>query len=113
MIARRSRPRRGRVIDKAFVAWVRTQPSIVPSHDLGCTGREWAGACWITVHHVRRFGEPKNDRRVVPIWACRHMIGWGSETVEHGKENFERWHGVSLEAEIERLNRTYSESLAA
>src|SRR5579864_132236 len=52
----RTKPRKGRFRDQAYLDWLHTQPSILPYHDVFC--RAWA--CRITVHHVRRFGEPKN-----------------------------------------------------
>jgi hypothetical protein len=105
MFKARTKPRRGRVRDEEYLDWLHTQPSIVPSHDAWCLGlRVW---CVITVHHVRKYGSPKDDRRGVPIWKCRHQIGWGHETVEHGKTAFEKRFGIDLEQEIKRLNEKY------
>ncbi len=99
----RRTPRRGRVLDPIYLAWVLTQSSIVRTHDPKCRG------CWITIHHVRRFGEPKSDLRIVPLWACRHMRGFGDQTVEHGKVVFERLFNVILEDEIIKLRLRYRE----
>lgn len=100
----RSKPRRGRVVDRAYREFILELPSLVPTHDANCLG------CWVTGHHVRRLGEPKSDRRMVPLWACRHMRGFGSETVEHGRAAFEKRFEIDLEAEIARLNRQYAEA---
>jgi hypothetical protein len=107
MTSRPSRHRQSHLKDKPFLAWVRTQSSIVPSHDSKCKG------CRVTAHHVRRYGEPKDDRRAVPLFACRHMHGFGDETVEHSKKNFEARFHVDLEQIILRLNRQYERKVAA
>jgi len=101
-IRQRSKPRRGRIVDKIYLAWVHTQPSIVRTHDPKCLG------CRITAHHVKETpGAPKNDRRAVPLRACRHMLGFGDLTVEHSKKRFELHFGIDLEQEIRRLNEKY------
>jgi hypothetical protein len=62
-----------------------------------------------TVHHVRRFGEPKNDRRTVPLAPEYHLIQHGPRTsIEAlGKAKFEALYGVDLEAKIVEYNRAY------
>lgn len=93
--AKRAKLRRGRVSDPAYREWILRQPCIV-------TGRRD-----VTGHHVRRFGSPKDDRRMVPLVAQLHMRGCelpGIPCVERGKRVFEAAHGVDLEAEIVRLN---------
>ena len=91
--------------DKHYLAWLHTQPCIV-------TGRSD-----VTVHHVRFFGSLRDDRRGVPLVQELHQLGWrrrisGPPCVEDGKEKFERFYGVDLEAEIVRLNRKYEMELA-
>lgn len=96
----RSKPRRGRVHDPRYLAFVAAQPCIV------------TGQSPVTVHHVRRFGSPKDDYRTVPIVAPLHMLTNetpGLPCVERGKRRFEETWGVSLEAEIRRLNALYWE----
>ena len=93
-------PRRGRVVDTAYLAWVASQPCIV------------TGLYHVTVHHVRRFGEPKNDHRTVPLVARLHMLTHEEPDrpcVERGKAIFERHWGVNLEGEITRLRTLYRE----
>ena len=103
---KRTNPRRGRVVDRPYLAWIASQPSIVPSHDHKCLG------CRVTVHHVKAGpGALKDDRRTVPLWACRHMHGWGSKTIEHGRKAFEEHFGVDCEQEIVRLKRAYGAAI--
>ena len=56
-----------------------------------------------------RFGEPKDDRRTVPLPEAWHMIGCGSRSAVEalGKEEFERRYGVDLEAAIVQYNERY------
>jgi len=93
---RRSRTRRGRVVDRDYLAWMATQPCIISGKPA-------------TVHHVRRFGEPKNDRRTLPLAPEYHMIGFGPHTsIEAlGKAEFERRYGIDIEDAILRCNERY------
>ena len=94
--ARRSKPRRGRVVDKAFLAWMAAQPCMI-------SGRR------ATVHHVRRCGEPKDDRRTLPLAPEYHLIQHGPKTsIEAlGKAKFEARYRVNLEAAILEYNARY------
>ncbi len=99
---RRAKPRKGRIADTKFLAWCATQPCIV------------SGRFGVTLHHVRRFGEQKQDRRVVPLMAQFHLIQHGETSIEAlGKTAFERRFEVDLEAEILRLNRIFEEECAS
>jgi len=62
-----------------------------------------------TLHHVRRYGEQKNDRRVVPLAPEYHLIQAGPQTsIEAlGKKKFEARYGIDLEAAIVRFNTLY------
>ncbi len=96
-IKRRSKPRRGRIVDKAYMAFIAEQPCIVSGERS-------------TVHHVRSYGSPKDDLRTLPLAPRYHMVQWGPESIEAlGKKRFEERHGVDLEAEITRLQRLYRE----
>lgn len=98
----RSKPRRGRIRDKHYLAWIHTQPCIVS----GMIHIE--RSAHVEAHHVRRHGEQKNDYRTVPLLARFHRLTSGGElTVEHGKQRFEQAYGVNIEAEIARLNAKY------
>lgn len=88
---RRSKPRRGRVIDKPYLDFIAHCPPLV------------AGEGPITVHHVRRFGELKDDRRTIPLPASLHMkthAKKGIPCIEDGKRVFEAFHHVDIEAAI-------------
>jgi hypothetical protein len=88
---RRAKPRKGRVVHKKRWEFVKSQPCFV-------TGERPA-----TVHHVRRFGEPKSDLRIVPLVARLHMRGDeipGQPCVERGKKIFEEFWRVDLEAAV-------------
>jgi len=96
---RRFKARRGRIVDEAYCEWMRdTQPCMV-------TGRRP-----VTLHHVRRYGEPKDDRRIVPLIPSLHMLTDeipGLPCVERGKQVFESFWCVNLEASIVRYNLEY------
>lgn len=72
-----------------------------------CAGR-------ITFHHVRRFGEPKNDRRGIAL-CVRHHLQEGGPTSIHGlgKAKFQKEFGVNLEDAIQFYNSKYERERAA
>ena len=89
-------PRRGRVVDKAYMVWLATQPPLIP------------GKLFLTFHHVRRNGEQKNDRRTVLLHAEHHLHDFGKYSIERiGKEKFEAMFRVDLEAAIVKQNARY------
>lgn len=98
---KRLRPRKGRVHDKPFLKWMAAQFCLVSGHR------------GVTVHHVRRYGEPKSDRRTVPLIAEFHLYEYGRYSIERlGKERFEAYHSVDLEAAIVRYNEAYEREMA-
>lgn len=101
VLTKRRKPRRGRVKDPAFLDFASTQPCCV-------TGERQA-----TTHHVREFGSPKNDRRVIRLVARLHMHGFGMFSIERlGKRKFELHHGICIEDEIAKLNGRFLEEAA-
>lgn len=103
MIHKRRRPRRGRVVDKPYLAWMATQRC--------CITGEWPA----TTHHVRFCGSQKDDRRTIRLVDRLHMLTHakpGVPCVEQGKDHFESFHGVDIEAEIAKANARYVEFLA-
>jgi len=93
---KRKSVRRGRVVDRDFLAWLHTQPGVV------------FGGRTHSVHHVREFGSPKHDRRTLPLEFGYHQIHEGPDSIESmGKQKWQEKHGVDIEGEIERLNRMY------
>jgi uncharacterized CHY-type Zn-finger protein len=98
---RKGPPRRGRVVDKDYLAWIAQQLCIAYWPPFTCHGR-------ITVHHVRRFGEQKHDRRTIPLCEAHHLHDYGPYSIERlGKEEFEAQHGIDIEAAIQEYNRQY------
>ena len=94
---RRSKPRRGRIVDTKYLAWMAAQPCLI-------SGRR------ATVHHVRFCGSPKDDRRTLPLAPEYHMIQQGPRTsIEAlGKAKFERRYKVNIEAAIVAYNTRYA-----
>lgn len=71
-----------------------------------------SGEMPVTVHHVRRFGSQKDDRRTVPLVARLHMLTCetpGQPCVERGKKVFEKFWNIDLEERIMWYNKLYSE----
>jgi hypothetical protein len=96
--ARRGKTRRGRGVDKDYLAWMARQPCMI-------SGRR------ATVHHVRRCGEGKDDRRTLPLAPEYHLIQHRPRTsIEAlGKRKFEARYSVDLEASIKRYNARYEQ----
>jgi hypothetical protein len=94
--ARRRGNRRGRIIDRPYLRWCSKQPCCI-------TGEYPA-----TTHHVREFGSPKNDRRVIRLVARLHFHDAGMLSIERlAKVDFEMTHSVSIEAEIQKLRKLW------
>ena len=75
---KRKTARRGRVIDKAYLAWCAKQPCCV------------TGEFPATTHHIRFCGSPKDDRIVIRLVARLHLHEAGMFSIERlGKEKFE------------------------
>jgi hypothetical protein len=91
--------RRGRVIDRSYIEWMHRWPCLVAMKGFdGCAGVR-------TVHHVRRFGEQKNDWRTVTLCEAHHMHGCGPDAVHAiGKAGFRAKFGIELEVEILAYN---------
>ena len=92
---RPGKPRRGRVVNDEFLAYVGSLPCLV--HGRGCPGR-------VTVHHVKETpGAQKNDERTVPLCEELHLHDFGPHCVERlGKVGFQEFWGVIFDAAIER-----------
>ncbi len=88
--------RRGRIRDGRYLEWCASQPCCV-TNELPAT-----------THHVRLFGSPRDDRRVIRLAARLHMHDFGMESIERlGKRQFEARHGIGIEAEIRKLRARY------
>jgi hypothetical protein len=103
---RRSKPRRGVVKDVPFREWVRERNCII-ERGTSQNAKEHLCDTAPTIHHVRFCGSPKNDRRVLAICASGHLHGFGKNSIEHGKEQWERYWGLDIEAEITLQQEEY------
>jgi hypothetical protein len=97
-------PRRGRVVDLAFLEFV--------AGFICAVHQEWqhTGECSgpLTIHHVREFGSPKNDRRIIRLCSGHHLHGWGRYSIERlGKAAFEGRYGLNIEQLILYYNEAY------
>lgn len=90
--------------DPKYLEWIASLPCLV------------SGKRPVTVHHVRFFGSPRDDRRTVPLVASLHMRTNetpGLPCVERGKKIFEAFWKVDLEDAIRIYNRLYDQEKAA
>ena len=100
MICRRSKPRRGRIVDPAFVERVRATGCVIVSRGTTRAAAEHVCDTGPTIHHVRRFGSPKDDHRILPICESGHLHGAGPHSIERGKAQWERWWGIDIEESV-------------
>ena len=79
---RKKRPgplRRGRVLDQAFITWMHDNHYCLVV-GVRCYGRA-------TVHHVRKSGSLKDDRRVLMLCEGHHLHDFGPESIERLGKN--------------------------
>ena len=89
----------GPVSDKRFLTWLHTLPCAVEGHD--CSGP-------ITAHHVRRYGERRDDRQALPLCCGHHLRDWGPDAIHRiGRRQFEERLGIDIEGLILRLNAAW------
>jgi len=68
----------------------------------------------VTAHHLRRHGEPKNDRRTLPLCASSHIYEMGVNSIERiGKRKFEQFFELDLEALVLKHNERYEQERRA
>lgn len=96
-------PRRGRVVDKLYMAWMHeTQRPLI-------SFMAWEPALGDLpeLHHVRkRVGDQKDDTRTVMLASSSHRIG--PLAVEKiGDRGFQNLYELDFEAEIRRCNAQY------
>jgi hypothetical protein len=66
------------------------------------------------VHHVRRFGEQKSDRRALPMCEGAHLYQASQFSIERiGKVKFEQRFAINLEAEIVEHNTRFEQERKA
>lgn len=106
---RRSKPRRGRVHDPDFVAFVAATgicivkllaPEIESWTGYSCRGR-------LTIHHVREYGSPKDDRKILLLCEGHHQHDFGEYCIERGKKRFEQTFGIDIQKQIATYNEDY------
>lgn len=92
---RPGKPRRGRMVNEAFMRMVRARGCIlVGRRDHMCFGG-------MTFHHVRAFGSPKNDEIGLGLCSDGHLAGYSAVSIESlGKEKFEAYWSVSIADEV-------------
>lgn len=102
---KRGKPRRGRVVDKAMLAFIHTQPCLLSLRNPDthrCNGR-------LTAHHVRKFGSGRDDTRTIPLCVGAHLHDGSAVSIERlGKSKFERFHDVDLEKELIRYQELFA-----
>ena len=97
---RRTRPRRGRVTDKKRLEWAATIPCQI------------TGEFPATTHHVREYGSPKDDTKIIRLVARLHMKTHALPhlpCIEDGKAQFERVYECNLNDMIGELRRMYEQ----
>ena len=89
-------PRRGRIVDPDYLAWLHLQEGVI------------RGGKTHSVHHVRSFGSPKNDRCTLPLEFGYHQIQEGQKSIEAlGKAKWQAIHGVDIETAIWKYQQRY------
>ena len=100
---KRHKLRRGRVIDRDYLAWMHGHPCLVAVH-----GHRWDCSGAITVHHVREHGSPKDDHRTLTLCQAHHLAGFGPSAIHKlGKAAWQRRFGIDIEADIRSYNDAY------
>lgn len=102
-------PRRGRVVDNDFLEWIRRHRECAV-HAESCP--YWHAN--LTIHHVREFGSPKNDRRVLLLCPLTHLQSVSSfDSIEAlGKEAWQKRHNIDIEATIKEQWAEYERQKA-
>jgi hypothetical protein len=103
-------PRRGRVSDRAYLAWIRTLQCV-------CCEREFIGY-WFGMQRSQRteaahvgqrgISQKSSDREAIPLCAQHHRLGKDSHHVL-GKRFWEH-HGLDRFELLEHLNRAYRDA---
>lgn len=104
--AKRAAPRRGNVEDPKRLAWAATQPCQVTQRMGSMINGSWYPA---TTHHVRAFGSPKDDTRIIRLVVELHQHDFEPFSIERiGKAKWEKFWGVNVEALISDLQERYA-----
>lgn len=95
---KRAKTRRGRIYDRNRMSWAAQKSCQI------------TGEFPATTHHVREFGSPKDDTKIIRLAAHLHMKTAsrpGIPCIEDGKELFEKFHGVKIERLLRDLSYDY------
>ena len=87
-------PKQKRIIDKKYLAWIKTQPCLVSDFD--CRGD-------VVYHHTVTVGAGGSDYDTVPLCSRHHILGVHSM----GCQTFQDVYEIDFEVEIKRLNKKY------
>lgn len=100
---KKTKQRRGRVVDEKFKEFARSQGCILRNRHT-CDGP-------VEFHHVRFCGSPKDDTRGFGLCAKGHEIVWNSRTSIHalGKTKWEYQWNLSIECVIANLRKLYQQ----
>lgn len=94
---RARRAKRARLRSSEYLAWLHTQPCIVP----GCRRND------LEAHHERSIG--KGDENAVSLCRWHHRSGPLARHTLRSLSAFEREHGIDVAAEIRRLRKGFED----
>lgn len=90
------------MVDKLYLAYIGGEGCCVP-----LCPKSWGP---VTVHHVREYGSPKDDRRTIPLCKTHHLHDFGPFSIERlGKKKFQAFWKIDLEVLIVWYNARYEE----
>jgi exopolyphosphatase/pppGpp-phosphohydrolase len=99
--------RKAELVDVAYrehVRWLGCAISL-----FGTTEHAKAHECdsLITIHHIRSYGGPRDDRKILGLCNAGHLHDAGDHSIERGKTQFESWWGFEIEETAQRLRWKY------
>jgi hypothetical protein len=80
---------------KAYLAWLHTLPCLI------------SGRRPVVAHHVRRYGEPRDHYRAVPLAPEYHAWDYPTGIHRLGRRKWQEKFGVNLEIVIRNLNEVW------
>jgi len=117
-IPRRTRARRGRVIDRQYLLYIRSLPCTVcwsrnvqmveKFHAMGLPYVYQSSRTEAAHVGVRGLGQKSSDRETIPL--CREHHRLGPHSIHRLGKHFWEHHGIDKDALIAELNRRYGEA---
>lgn len=103
---KRSKPRRGRILDSKYLKFITEQPCLITAQMGGVCGGK------VEAHHAgdHGFGQKADDSTAVPLCNFHHLYGPCAVHVL-GKRFWKFWE-LDRDAEIKRLNLLYGRDAA-